>query len=239
MKIDIVASFVEEFRKVGLKVGFYYALWDQNFPEYKNDVLYAEYILHQIRELLTNYGEIIELWLDGAWDKDYPTRDWQYNPAWELDSKSGLGHGERWHWKQIYDTVHQLQPNCLVANNSSSDRPGQVRYHPVDIRTAEHFDFVWQENRCEPIINPIFENRNNKKIFIPLEYCTTLSPDWFWIEGQTIRHPSVATICGWYRTAREHHANLLLNAGPNKEGIIPEYNRHYLRQAAEELRLQL
>ncbi|MDI6782854.1 MAG: alpha-L-fucosidase [bacterium] len=234
-RLDIVGAFTEEFRKAGLKVGLYYALWDQNYPQYEQDEIYAEYMRNQIQELLTNYGEILELWFDGAWDKDYPTRDWPYHPEWELDPKSGLGHGERWQWKKIYETVHRLQPNCLVVNNSSSDRPGDVRYHPVDIRTSEHFDFLWKEKICDPILDPIFENEKGEKVYIPLEYCTTLSPGWFWIEGQTIRHPSVATICGWYRTARKHQANLLLNAGPNKEGVIPEYNRSYLKQAAKEL----
>ncbi|MFB3896570.1 MAG: alpha-L-fucosidase [bacterium] len=237
INLDIVGSYAEEFRKAGLKVGLYYALWDQNFPKYDNDEVYAEYMQNQIRELLTGYGDIIELWFDGAWDKDYPTHDWPYNPEWEQDPKSGLTHGERWHWQQLYELVHHLQPNCLVVNNSSSDRPGQVRYFPVDIRTAENYDFVWQETRHEPIIDPIIVDKAGNKRFIPLEYCATLSPDWFWIEKQSIRHPSVATICGWYRTAREHQANLLLGAGPNKDGVIPEYNEYYLKLAAKELEL--
>jgi len=85
-KEDVVAAFVESFRKKGMKVGFYYSLWDMNFPGYENDKVYAEYMRNQVTELLTNYGEITQLWFDGAWDKDFPTRQWQYNPEWGKES---------------------------------------------------------------------------------------------------------------------------------------------------------
>ena len=131
-KKDVVAAFVESFRKRGMKVGFYYSLWDMNFPGYENDKVYAEYMRNQVTELITNYGEITQVWFDGAWDKDFPTRQWQYNPEWEKDPGSGLKHGERWEWESLYNEIHRFQPSCIVQNNSSSDRPGQVRYFPVD-----------------------------------------------------------------------------------------------------------
>lgn len=134
---DITGEFAAAFRKAGLKVGFYYSLWDRNYSAYENDELYAQYMQDQIRELLTWYGEIVELWFDGAWDKDFPTREWAYDPAWENTPVSGLTFGTRWRWNELYSLIHELQPNCLVANNSSSDRPGQVRYPPVDLRTLQ------------------------------------------------------------------------------------------------------
>ncbi len=58
---------------------------------------------------------------------------------------------------------------------------------------------------------------------------------WFCTGTPYYVHPSVDTICGWYNTAREHDANLLLNVGPDKNGLIPDYNRHYLLEAAKRL----
>jgi alpha-L-fucosidase len=226
---DVVGQYAEAFRKAGLRVGFYYSLWDVNQPVYEDDARYAEYMRNQITELLTGYGPVVELWFDGAWDKDHPTKKWPWDAKWEQDPKSGLGHGERYEWKALYEHIHKLQPDCLVVNNSSSDRPGGVRYLPVDLRTAEHFDFVYEDKLYEPVTEPVYEG----KTYLPLEYCTSLNPGWFWKPAVYYTHPSAETIASWHRQARKTSANLLLNVGPNRDGLIPEVNARYLRAAAK------
>ena len=235
---DIVRLFVDEFRKNGIKTGFYYSLWDRNFPGYENDDVYADYMKNQLTELFTQYGEIVYIFFDGLWDKDHPTRRWEFEPGWKADPHSGLGHGERWHWRELYDLIHKLQPDCIVANNSCSDNPGEVKYFPVDARTAEHFDFIYKERIFFPRYDQVWKNEKGEEVFLPLEFNTTLNPDWFYTGVDFYLHPSVDTICGWYRTAREHGANLLLNAGPNMDGLIPDYNRYFLKEAAIRLGLQ-
>jgi alpha-L-fucosidase len=227
---DIVGMFVEEFRKVGIQPGIYYSLWDRNCSFYDEDVRYAEFMRNQITELLTDYGPLVELWFDGAWDKDHPTRQWPYDSAWEHDPTSGLRHGERWQWPELYALIKKLQSDCLVANNSGSDRPGEVRYPPVDLRTCEHFDFVFHEKLYQPKLDPLF-TFGGEEVFLPLEYCTSLNPDWFWIEGRCYSHPSVDAIRGWRERARTDKANLLLNAGPDKNGVIPDYHARLLANA--------
>lgn len=231
---DIVGEFVEEFRKAGLKIGIYYALWDNHFPEYRNDAAYAEYMRNQVEELLTNYGEVIELWFDGGWDKENPTKEWIYDKNWETDPNSGLKHGEVWEWDKLYELCHKLQPNCFVSNNASSDRPGSVKYFPCDLRIAERSEYIIDGHIFEAITDPIFEH-NGEQLYLPLEYCNTLTPNWYFIEGQHVLHPSVSTICGWYNTARESNSNLLLNVAPDKRGQIPEFHLGYLKKAAERL----
>lgn len=229
---DVVSKYVEAFRKAGLKVGLYYSLWDRNFASYDEDAAYAAYMRAQMTELLTQYGEIVEMWFDGGWDKDHPTRQWMFDPAWEKDPASGLKHGERWEWRELYEHIHRLQPNCLVVKNSSSDWPGEVRYPPVDIRTSEHYHFIWEETLREPRLDPCFSGADGQPVYLPLEFCTTLTPGWFWKENQCYSHPSAAAVAEWRSTARDAHANLLLNIGPNKTGLLPEYHRPFLRQAA-------
>jgi alpha-L-fucosidase len=231
-RVDVVGQFADAFRKAGLKVGLYYSLWDQNFADYENDAAYAAYMRGQISELLTSYGDIVELWFDGGWDKDHPTRQWAFDPAWEQDPHSGLMHGERWEWQQLYEQIHRLQSDCLVIKNSSSDCPGDVRYHPVDVRTSEHFHFIWEEQEHEAHLNPVFATKAGEKVYLPLEFCTTITPGWFWNAGQGYSHPSAATIYDWYTTARAAQANFLLNIGPDISGRLPEYHRSFLQQAA-------
>jgi alpha-L-fucosidase len=225
---DVVALYVEAFRKAGLKTGLYYSLWDRNYPAYDDDAAYAAYMKDQMTELLTNYGPILEMWFDGGWDKDHPTKNWAYQKEWESDPRSGLKHGEPWDWQGLYKHIHALQPDCLVIQNSSSDRPGVVKYPPVDVRTSEHYDFVWRERVCKA---------ENGPGMLPLEYCTSLTPDWFWSatrDGWV--HPTAGAIADWLDRARETDANLLLNIGPDKHGLLPEYHREFLRRAKTLLR---
>jgi alpha-L-fucosidase len=212
---DWVAEFVEAFRAEGLKTGLYYALLDRHCPFYEYDAQYAEYVRNQVQELLA-YGDALELWFDGAWDKDHPTRDWPHDPAWHPTPS-----GERWEWTRLYEHIHRLQPRCLVIQNSSSDRPGTPNYPPVDARTAEHFDFVWKEKLCTPAPHPT----------LPLEYCTTLTPGWFWQANAGYSHASAETIAGWRLRARRERANLLLNVGPDTSGRIPDHHRPFLLDA--------
>jgi alpha-L-fucosidase len=232
-RVDVVGAYVEAFRKAGIQPGFYYSLWDGNSAHYDNDELYAQYMRDQMTELLSNYGPIVQMWFDGGWDKEFPTRDWAYEPGPD-DDPAVIG-GSRWQWRELYEHIHRLQPDCLVFNNSSSHRPGHVRYHPLDGRTSEHFDFIYQSQVCHPVLDTVWENAAGEKVFLPLEYCTSLNPDWFWIAGKYLLHPSVETICGWHRTARQSGANLLLNIGPDNKGLVPEYHRQYLKEAAREL----
>ena len=228
---DVVAQFVEAMRNVGIRPGLYYSLWDRNFPHYEDDAAYADFMQAQVTELLTDYGPLVELWFDGGWDKEHPTRKWDFDPAWANDSALASDlRGYRWQWRELYALIHGLQPDCLVINNSSSDRPGKVRYHPVDVRTAEHFDFVYNGELCVPDLQTEWETPKGETVFLPLEFCTSFNPDWFYIAGKYFVHPSRATIAGWRETARRANANLLLNIGPTREGLLPEVHRAYLRR---------
>ena len=211
---DWVGEFVAAFTAEGLKVGLYYALLDRHCPFFEDDARYNEYVRAQISELC-GYGELVELWFDGAWDKDHPTRDWPHDSAWPPAT------GARWEWQRLYDHIHSLQPRCLVVQNSSSDRPGVPNYLPVDVRTAEQFDFIWQERLCVPPPHAT----------LPLEYCTTLTPGWFWQAGACYSHASAEAIAGWRLRAESERANLLVNVGPDTSGRIPDYHRPFLLEA--------
>jgi len=222
-KRDLVAEFVAAFRAAGLKVGLYYALLDRHCPFFEDDARYAEYVREQVGELL-GYGEILELWFDGAWDKDHPTRDWPHDPSWLPAT------GARWEWARLYEHIHRLQPRCLVVQNSSSDRPGEPNYLPVDVRTSEHYDFVWREQLCAPRLDPLFPTPSGP-IYLPLEYTTTLTPGWFWQANACYAHASAETIAGWRRRTEGQGANLLLNVGPDTSGRMPDYHRGFLLEA--------
>jgi alpha-L-fucosidase len=139
---DIVEVFVNECNKKGIKPGLYYCSWDNHnrfgsqtpsdrfkgkwddmnyFPGDQKDgfapfttSLYHNFQTAQITELLTRYGEIMELWIDipGLLGKGYRTYLYQY--------------------------VTRLQPNIIVMMNSGLDSSYNADYaFPSDIRAFE------------------------------------------------------------------------------------------------------
>lgn len=231
-KRDVVGEFVEACRSAGIQTGLYYSLWDRNRPFYDDDAAYAQYMRDQIAELLTSYGPVLELWFDGGWDKDYPSRTWDYDPADDGPIAPAAASGRRWQWRQLYEHIHRLQPDCLVINNSSSHRPGEVRYHPVDVRTAEQFDFIHREQVCRVPEPSVFTDDSGNEVFLPIEFCTSLNSAWFWT-GKSYPHPGARTIASWYKRAQLYEGNLLLNVGPDMRGLVPEYHREFLRSARQ------
>ncbi len=115
---DIVKEYVEAFRAEGLKVGFYYSLLDWHHPDYTIDSnhplrqtsdsayarlnkgrdmsKYREYIKDQVRELLTNYGEISIIWFD-----------------FSFPGKHGKGHDD-WDSENLLKMARSLQPGIIV-----------------------------------------------------------------------------------------------------------------------------
>ena len=115
---DVVREYVDALRAEGLKVGFYYSLIDWHHPDYTIDQVhpqrqesdsayarlnkgrdmskYREYLKNQVRELLTNYGEISVIWFD-----------------FSFPGKHGKGHDD-WGSEDLLKMVRTLQPGIII-----------------------------------------------------------------------------------------------------------------------------
>ncbi len=100
---DIVKEYVDAFRAEGLKTGLYFSVWDRQHKIERGNITPEgiEYTKKQLTELLTNYGEITCLVIDG-WGSI-----WGRSPSFEELPYAVLA-----------DHIHSLQPNCLVINHS-------------------------------------------------------------------------------------------------------------------------
>lgn len=236
-KKDIIAELVNSANKYGLKVGMYYSLWDRHEKLHdENEYAYVmDFMKPQLEELLTGYGEVIEMWFDGFWKKQQSgwakkitdetgenvesltaskERDNAFINAWRMEG------AYRWQMDHIYQFIKILQPKCLVMNNATTGYAG-VPLHPVDIRSGERYTKVNENDQK-------IWNWLGKDIYLPMQIETTMSVkgdrkfpkgNWFWHAWDH----SVATkeqIINWLDIAEKMQANLLLNCGPMDTGKL-------------------
>lgn len=117
---DIVRSYVDSFRRQGLKVCLYFSILDlrANIRAYQITPQKIAMIKAQLTELLTGYGEIAALIFDG------------WNAGWSRIYYDQLP------FRTIYDHIKSLQPNCLVADHNAGHFPEPVLYY-TDIKEYE------------------------------------------------------------------------------------------------------
>jgi alpha-L-fucosidase len=133
---DLVAEYVDAARDAGLKVGFYHSLSDWHHPDYppfreedkpylkflgrRSETwdAYLETLFGQVRELLTNYGEISVLWFDGQWERT----------------------ADEWRSVELAAMIRELQPGILI-----NDRlPGGDYTTPEQAIPATVPDRTWE-----------------------------------------------------------------------------------------------
>ena len=151
---DLLAPFVEAFRAAGLRVGFYYSLIDWHHPDFPIDIYhplrdrhdvaelnagrdmrrYVAYMREQVRELLTNYGQIDIVWFDFS----YPERAYKGLP--------GKGRAD-WQSEQLLALVRELQPEIIVDNRLD------LAPEQADIHTPEQFQpREWVHVDGQPVV---------------------------------------------------------------------------------------
>jgi hypothetical protein len=90
---DVVRSYVDSFRKAGLGVGLYYSIWDRTNGEN------LELVINQLRELLTNYGPINQIWFD----------------QWQAAGYTKIP------YETVRDFVRNVSPQTVIVNNDKND----------------------------------------------------------------------------------------------------------------------
>jgi alpha-L-fucosidase len=145
---DVVGDVARAARKYGLRFGIYLSPWDRHEPKYKDASAYDDYYQAELTELASNYGDLVEFWLDGA----------------------GSG-GHVYNFPRIIETLRTYQPNTVVfadtglfeygdarwvgtesgrvpyENWNVIDRHGYLRWRPVEADTPlRDLHWFWHPN---------------------------------------------------------------------------------------------
>lgn len=120
LKRDVVKEYADAFRKEGLEVMLYYSILDTHHnlrPNLINNS-HIDLVKSQITELLTNYGDISALFIDG-WDAPWSRISYDDIP-----------------FEDIYNLVKSIQPNCLIMDLNAAKYPEEGLYY-TDIKSYE------------------------------------------------------------------------------------------------------
>jgi alpha-L-fucosidase len=157
-KGDVVGDVARAARKHGLKLGVYLSPWDRHEPAYQDNKKYDEYYRNELRELASNYGDLVEWWLDGAgseghlYDFDSYVKELRtYQPNTLLFADVGfLSYGDiRW--------VGNEAGFAAEDNWNVVDRLGYLRWRPAEADTPlRKLHWFWHPND-EKSLNTVAE----------------------------------------------------------------------------------
>lgn len=248
-KGDVVREFVDACRAEGLKVGLYLSPWDRNAACYGTEA-YNDFFLAQLRELLTDYGPVDEMWFDGACGE---------GPG---------GKKQTYAWARYYALIRKLQPQCVIAvsgpdvrwvgNESGIARESEWSVVPAakvdNAAVREGFedfhyegdDLASMERRLE---NFPVRDRTSKTLgslsealaanawtWYPAECDVSIRPGWYYHASQDKKVKTVPQLLHIYECSVGRNATLLLNVPPNREGLFHKTDVARLKAFGEALR---
>lgn len=221
---DLIKQLADECHKEGLKLVLYYSLLDWMRTDYQYETgrtgkgtgrtqesdwnSYINFMKSQLTELLTNYGPIAGIWFDGHWDQT------------ENENRTDSTTNVDWHYSEIYELIHSLQPECLIANN-----------HHLPPFAGESYQIF---ERDVPGENKAGHS-GQEVSGLPLETCQTINGAWgFNITDDKFK--STAELLHLLIRTAGTGANLLLNVGPMPNGKIQPESVERLRQLGDWMR---
>ncbi|MGW8314421.1 MAG: alpha-L-fucosidase [Bacteroidales bacterium] len=212
-KGDVVREFTDACRKYGLKVGLYLSPWDRNHPDYGTPE-YITYYRNQLRELLTGYGEINEIWFDGA-----NGGDGYYGGANEVRR---IDRETYYDWPNTVKMVKTLQPGIKIFSDAGPD----IRW--VGNEHGHAGETFWSTISGDHLVigasDPAYLNTGDPhgNRWIIGQCDVSIRPGWFYHAAEDTRVKSPGELIDIYYKSVGRNAVLLLNLPPDRRGLIHE-----------------
>lgn len=236
-KGDIVREVSEACKEFGLKFGVYLSPWDRNNSSYGKGKEYDDYYVNQLTELLTEYGELYTIWLDGAC------------------GEGANGKVQKYDWNRYYKVMRELQPNAVISISGPDVRwcgneAGEVRESEWSVVAKDMTDpsitaeLSQHEDNEEFRDRPLDETqsdlgsrerlKNEKElVWYPAETDVSIRPGWFYHEEEDDKVRSFENLKDIYLKSVGGNTTLLLNIPPMKNGKIHEKDMAILKRLGE------
>ena len=234
---DIVREVSEACKEFGLKFGVYLSPWDRNNGSYGKGKEYDDYYVNQLTELLTEYGELYTIWLDGAC------------------GEGANGKIQKYDWNRYYKVMRELQPNAVISISGPDVRwcgneAGEVRESEWSVVAKDMTDpsitaeLSQHEDNEEFRDRPLDETqsdlgsrerlKNEKElVWYPAETDVSIRPGWFYHEEEDDKVRSFENLKDIYLKSVGGNTTLLLNIPPMKNGKIHEKDIAILKRLGE------
>lgn len=210
-KGDIVGELSAACKKYGLKFGIYLSPWDRHQAFYGTP-LYIEYFYAQLEELLTQYGDIFEVWFDGA-----NGGDGYYGGARE---ERKIDRRTYYNFPRAWKMVERYQPQAIIFSDGG---PG-CRW--VGNEQGYAFATNWSLLRGSEVYPgydkywELQQGHADGDAWVPAECNTSIRPGWFYHESEDSKVKSVDHLVDLYYRSVGHNGTFLLNMPIDKEGRI-------------------
>lgn len=242
-KGDIVREISDACRRHGLKFGVYLSPWDRHDYRYGDSPAYNEYYLNQLTELLTEYGEIFDLWLDGAC------------------AEGPNGKKQEYDWRAIYEKVRTLQPNATISgvapdarwcgNEAGLCRDSEWSVVPIvgteeaPAEKSEKTAFMIANNNiggesmcCREDLGSrkrLAEHaQNNDRLYwYPAQVNMSTRPGWFYHEYEDDSVHPLKKLVNVYLNSVGGNCQFLLNIPPDKKGQINKHDVVRLKELGD------
>ena len=197
---DVVRELAEACREEGLKFGFYLSPWDRNHAQYGTPE-YVTYFRNQLRELLTNYGDVFEVWFDGANGGD----GWYggANETRRIDGKTYYG------WAETFGLIRELQPHALIWNDGG-DR-ADLRWVGTEAGNVGETNWSLMPGIGSTTYEMLHYGVEDGDVWCPGETNTSIRPGWFYHETENDHVKSLSKLMDTYYKSVGRNSTLLLN----------------------------
>lgn len=222
-KGDVVGEVAAACRESGLKFGIYLSPWDRHEPSYGDSAKYNQFFLNQLRELLTRYGDIAEVWFDGAC------------------GEGANGKKQVYDWKSWYALIRELQPGAVIAvmgpdvrwvgTESGYGRETEWSVVPDVMLNPDSAIVSSQQfpvdrtfipgNRMELDLGSRDKLvKATSLVWYPSETDVSIRPGWFFHSEENKKVKTPEKLADIYFHAVGRNSVLLLNIPPDRNGLI-------------------
>jgi alpha-L-fucosidase len=222
---DVVGDVAAACREAGIGFGVYLSPWDRHEPCYGDSPRYNEFFRGQLRELLTGYGRVDEVWFDGA------------------NGEGPNGKRQVYDWPSYYSVIRELQPQAVIAimgpdvrwvgTESGYGRETEWSVVPAALTDPARVADASREFPLDGAFVPgdmtAADLGSRAKIaaaraliWYPAETDVSIRPGWFYHAAEDARVKPPEKLVDIYFSSVGRNGVLLLNTPPDKRGLIHE-----------------